>query len=66
MHRIIEQTAISCGMVKTPNPASHERDSRPDAEYHPRFRRTQGPHPRDEARTATEQEAEDAHRAAVR
>jgi hypothetical protein len=53
-------------MVKTPNPASHERDSRPDAEYHPRFRRTQGPHPKDEARTATEQEAEDAHRAALR
>jgi hypothetical protein len=29
VHRIIEQTAISCGMVKTPNPSSHKRDGRP-------------------------------------
>ena len=66
MHRITEQAAALCGMVKTPNPASHERDSRPDAEYHPRFGRTQEPHPEDEARTPAEQEAEDAHNAALR
>src|SRR5918911_1305578 len=28
MHRIIEQAAVLCGMVKTPNPASHQRDDR--------------------------------------
>jgi hypothetical protein len=50
MHRIIEQAAIFCGMVKTPNPASHrKKDSRPDAEYHPHSKRAQGPHRQDEA-----------------
>src|SRR5215217_2620099 len=28
MHRIIEQTAVLCGMVKTPHPSSHQRDGR--------------------------------------
>ena len=28
MHRIIEQTAALCGMVKTPHPSSHKRDGR--------------------------------------
>jgi hypothetical protein len=32
MHRIIEQADIYCGMVKTPNPSSHRKGSRPDAE----------------------------------
>jgi hypothetical protein len=66
MHRIIEQTAISCGMVKTPNPSSHERDGRPDAEYHHSFLLSQGSHPRDETPKAAEQETEDAHSAARR
>src|SRR5215208_2068876 len=61
MHRIIEQTAILCGMVKTPNPASHRRDSRPDAEYHPRSKRAQGAYRRDEAREKTLQKVADAH-----
>src|SRR5215211_251903 len=26
MHRIIEQAAVLCGMVKTPHPSSHQRD----------------------------------------
>src|SRR5215213_6695516 len=66
MHRIIEQTAISsCGMVKTPiQPATEE--TAVHAEYRHESRRTQGPHSTDEARKATEQEAEDAHSAAPR
>jgi transposase len=42
MHRIIEQTAICCGMVRMPNPSSHERVGRPDAEYHHSFFLSQG------------------------
>jgi hypothetical protein len=61
MHRIIEQTAALCGMVKTPNPSSHQRETAVHAEYHYRSTTTQGPHQRDETRKTPKQEAEDAH-----
>src|SRR5215210_9025651 len=60
MHRIIEQTAATHGMVKTPNPSSHE-ETAVHAEYHPHPAPTQGPHPRDEARDETQPQAQDVH-----
>src|SRR5215211_110128 len=60
MHRIIEQTAGSRGMVKTPNPTSHE-ETAVHAEYHPHPAAAQGPYPRDEARDETQPQAADAH-----
>jgi hypothetical protein len=54
MHRIIEQTTISCGMVKTPNPKPATKETAVYAEYRYRSTRTQGSHPKDEARATTE------------
>src|SRR5918998_5515473 len=60
---MIEQTAVSRGMVKTPiQPATKETAAH--AEYRHRPRTTQGPHPGDEAREKTQPQAQDAHSAA--
>jgi hypothetical protein len=64
MHRIIEQTAVLCGMVKTPNPSSHQRNGRTWRISSLSPKRTRAPHLRDEARKETESKAEDAHYAA--
>jgi hypothetical protein len=63
MHRIIEQTAVSCGMVKTPNPSSH-KETAAHGEYRYSSRRTQGPHLSNEARKQTQPQVADAHRPA--
>jgi hypothetical protein len=60
---MIEQTAILCGMVKTPNPEPATGEIAAYAEYHPHFSRAQGVYRRDEAREKTIQKVEDAHSA---
>ena len=63
MHRIIEQAAVLCGMVKSQiHPATEETAAH--GEYHHRTPSTQRPHHRDEARSEAQPQAEDAHRAA--
>src|SRR5919112_781520 len=60
MYRITEQTAVLCGMVKTPiHPATKETTAHGEYPYCPP--RTRMPHLRDEARNETESKAEDAH-----
>src|SRR5215218_3549242 len=67
MRRIIEQTAISCGMVKTPNPHPATKETAVHGGYRYHFRRAQGPHLSDETRKQTQPQVEDApHPARVR
>jgi hypothetical protein len=53
MHRIIEQTTVSCGMVKTPNPSSHQRNGRPCTVSPSPPPNAKGSHTGNEARTPT-------------
>jgi hypothetical protein len=62
MLRIIEQTAICCGMVKTPNPARATKETAVLAKYHPHTPKTaHGSYPPDEAPDETHSQVEDAH-----
>src|SRR5918993_1529198 len=64
MHKIIEQAAVLCGMVKTPNPKPATKETAANGQYRHRPRRTQEPHRRNEARSEAQPQAQDAHRAA--
>src|SRR5918993_2180753 len=66
MHKIIEQAAVLCGMVKTPNPKPATKETAANGQYRHRPRRTQEPHRRNEARSEAQPQAQDAHRAARR
>src|SRR5919112_1724592 len=66
MHKIIEQAAVLCGMLKTPNPSQATKEAAANGQYRHRPRRTQEPHRRNEARSEAQPQAQDAHRAARR